>query len=161
MAPTRRRVIASKSDSITLTAQSGGSTRVPTALLAVGAIVCGLSFLWMSSSSRQSSAVDKESETSENQRIKTPKRRSVAGLPVLETIIHEEQPFTQGLIVHDQFLYESNGLYKQSNIRKLNASTGEILAQVAVDDALFAEGIVLWEVPTHTIFNEDILLFSR
>ena len=33
---------------------------------------------------------------------------------------HDENSFTQGLVFHDGFVYESTGLYGQSKIRKLN-----------------------------------------
>jgi len=55
---------------------------------------------------------------------------------------HDEKAFTQGLLFHDGFLWESTGRYGESTVRKIDLETGEILKQHSLDDNLFGEGMV-------------------
>lgn len=55
---------------------------------------------------------------------------------------HDEQAFTQGLLFHDGFLWESTGRYGESTVRKIDLETGEIIRQHSLDDNLFGEGLV-------------------
>ena len=71
-------------------------------------------------------------------------------LPVCEYDIvnrypHDPQAFTQGLLFHNGFLYESTGLYGQSSLRKVALETGEVLQQVDLDRQYFGEGLTLWD----------------
>lgn len=64
---------------------------------------------------------------------------------VVNTYPHDPNAFTQGLIYLDGFLYESTGLYGESSLRKVVLETGEILQQVDLPPAYFAEGLTAWE----------------
>jgi glutamine cyclotransferase len=57
---------------------------------------------------------------------------------------HDKDSFTQGLVYNTHphsTLYESAGLYKQSDLRKIDPSNGEVLIKKALPDEYFAEGI--------------------
>src|SRR5690606_494414 len=56
---------------------------------------------------------------------------------------HDPGAFTQGLLWHEGFLYESTGLRGRSSLRKVDLETGEVLAQRGVEQRLFAEGLAL------------------
>ncbi len=56
---------------------------------------------------------------------------------------HDPSAFTQGLLFHGGYLYESTGLYGRSSLRKVRLETGEILKIKRFDRAVFAEGIAL------------------
>ncbi len=58
---------------------------------------------------------------------------------------HDPKAFTQGLVFHEGYLFESTGLYGQSSLRKVALESGEVLQQVSIDPAYFAEGLALWE----------------
>lgn len=58
---------------------------------------------------------------------------------------HDRTAFTQGLLYHKGFLYESTGLRAQSSLRKLELETGKILKCKKLDSSYFAEGITLWQ----------------
>jgi len=58
---------------------------------------------------------------------------------------HDPNAFTQGLIYLDGFLYESTGLYGESSLRKVVLETGEVVQQVDLPAAYFAEGLTAWE----------------
>jgi glutamine cyclotransferase len=68
----------------------------------------------------------------------------VYGYDILREFPHDPQAFTQGLIYHDGFLYESTGLTGQSSLRKVRLETGEVIQQHRVDRRYFAEGLTEW-----------------
>jgi glutaminyl-peptide cyclotransferase len=61
---------------------------------------------------------------------------------IIRTIPHDPHAFTQGLLFHDGYLYESTGLYGQSSLRRVDPSTGNVLKNLPVAD-VFAEGLSL------------------
>ena len=64
---------------------------------------------------------------------------------VVQSFPHDSLAFTQGLIFEDGILYESTGLYGRSSLRQVDLSTGEVLRQVDLPEAYFAEGLTDWE----------------
>lgn len=58
---------------------------------------------------------------------------------------HDDGAFTQGLLFADGAIYESTGLYGASTLRRVELETGVVEQQVALDDALWGEGLALWE----------------
>ena len=60
---------------------------------------------------------------------------------VLNVYPHDDNAFTQGLLWHDGYLYESTGLRGESTLRRVDIATGEPLEIIAIDDAYFAEGL--------------------
>jgi len=64
---------------------------------------------------------------------------------VVNAYPHDPAAFTQGLIFHEGFLYESTGLYSESSLRKVVLETGEVLRQVDLSPDYFGEGLTLWE----------------
>jgi glutaminyl-peptide cyclotransferase len=70
------------------------------------------------------------------------------GYEIVQTLPHNQDFFTEGLEIHDGFLYESTGENKTSGIYKVNLKTGKIIQEVKLADQYFGEGI--------TIFNKQI-----
>jgi len=60
---------------------------------------------------------------------------------VLRSFPHDPGAFTQGLLFHAGKLYESTGLLGRSSLRRLDLATGAVEAKVALDRALFGEGL--------------------
>lgn len=58
---------------------------------------------------------------------------------------HDPQAFTEGLLYHDGFLYESTGRTGHSDIRKVVLDTGAIVQRKVLDASYFGEGIVIWK----------------
>ena len=54
---------------------------------------------------------------------------------------HDQEAYTQGLLFHDGFIYESSGLYGASSLRKVDPASGNIVAETPLDSAYFAEGL--------------------
>lgn len=64
---------------------------------------------------------------------------------VVNTFPHDPMAFTQGLLYHTGYLYESTGLYGASSLRKVALETGEVLQRVDLPAYFFAEGLSLWD----------------
>lgn len=58
---------------------------------------------------------------------------------------HDPRAFTQGLLFHDGFLYESTGQIGESSIRKVELETGKVVRKVALSGNHFGEGLTLWQ----------------
>lgn len=67
----------------------------------------------------------------------------ISSFEVVKTYKHDSNAFTQGLIFHNGFLYESTGEYGESSLRKVEIETGKVLQKIDVAREIFAEGITL------------------
>ena len=65
------------------------------------------------------------------------------GFEVVHTFPHDPEAFTQGLLWHDGFLYESTGLNGHSTLRKVALETGAAVQSRKVESQYFAEGLAL------------------
>jgi glutaminyl-peptide cyclotransferase len=62
---------------------------------------------------------------------------------VLNTYPHDDQAFTQGLLLHDGKFYESTGQYGTSSLREVDITTGNAIRNYVLDSQYFAEGLAL------------------
>lgn len=62
-------------------------------------------------------------------------------LEVLNEFPHDSSAFTQGLLWHDGYLYESTGLWGQSSLRRVDLETGVPETIITIDETYFAEGL--------------------
>lgn len=75
----------------------------------------------------------------------------VAGPPptytfeVINSWPHDPQAFTQGLVFHDGFIFESTGLNGSSSLRKVKLQTGHVLLKQDVPAQHFAEGMTIFQ----------------
>ncbi len=114
---------------------------VPIAILALvaGALV-GFPTLKSSSAGRP------EQETSrENQVIRVPRRVPIQSYEVVKVYPHDRGAFTQGLVYHNGFLYESTGINGESSLRKVDLATGQVLQRKDIDSQYFAEGLAIMQ----------------
>ena len=65
------------------------------------------------------------------------------GFDIIKSYPHDPNAFTQGLIYHGGFLYESTGQRGASSLRKVEIETGKVLQKYDVPSDFFAEGIAL------------------
>jgi glutamine cyclotransferase len=56
---------------------------------------------------------------------------------------HEVSAYTQGLVWHDNVLYESTGRYANSELRRVDLATGQVLARHKLASDRFGEGLAL------------------
>ncbi|QJQ33326.1 glutaminyl-peptide cyclotransferase [Sphingomonas lacunae] len=76
----------------------------------------------------------------------------VAGSPIhrftaeiINRYPHDPRAFTQGLLVHEGQLHESTGGEGRSDIRKVDLTTGHVLARARFDSREFGEGLAVWQ----------------
>ena len=77
---------------------------------------------------------------------------STTEMTLISTHSHDPSAFTQGLEMHDGYLYESTGLYGHSSLRQVDPSSGEVLRIKMLDETYFGEGI--------TIVNDSIYMLT-
>lgn len=65
------------------------------------------------------------------------------GYTIITGYKHDDDAFTQGLVFHDGFLYESTGQYGESTLRKVELETGKVVQKFKLDDKYFAEGMTI------------------
>jgi glutamine cyclotransferase len=64
---------------------------------------------------------------------------------IVKTYPHDPRAFTEGLVYHKGFLYESTGRLGQSSIREVNLRTGDVKRKRDLDPQYYGEGIVIWK----------------
>ena len=60
---------------------------------------------------------------------------------VLRILPHDAEAFTQGLLWHEGYIYESTGLYGESTLRRVHIESGQPQVMLSIDAAYFAEGL--------------------
>lgn len=94
----------------------------------------------------------------------------VYGYEIVKTHPHDPGSFTQGLVFHDGFFYESAGQYKISSIRKVEVETGRVVKRNAVPPEYFAEGLtvlggriyqITWQEYTAFVYDMDFKLIRE
>lgn len=76
---------------------------------------------------------------------------------------HDENCFTQGLVIYDNKLYESCGLYGKSTLRIVDLSTGSVVKKVTIDKDIFAEGLAAMNNTLYMISwkNKKLFIYDR
>ena len=60
---------------------------------------------------------------------------------VLSVRPHDPAAYTQGLLLHEEMLYESTGRFRESSLRRVDPHSGQILQQVDLPPDIFGEGL--------------------
>jgi glutamine cyclotransferase len=63
---------------------------------------------------------------------------------IVNTYKHDSKAFTQGLVFHNGFLYESTGERGESSLRKVELESGKVLQKYDLDDRFFGEGMTIF-----------------
>lgn len=73
-------------------------------------------------------------------------------VPKIESVLwHSEFAYTQGLTVHDGEILETTGRVGESELRRLDRATGDLISATALPASVFGEGVTvvgdaLWQV---------------
>ena len=62
---------------------------------------------------------------------------------VVRVFPHDVGSYTQGLIYHNNMIFEGTGQYKESKLRRLRLNNGEVLQEQRLEDRYFGEGIAI------------------
>ncbi|MFL5386533.1 MAG: glutaminyl-peptide cyclotransferase [Longimicrobiaceae bacterium] len=79
----------------------------------------------------------------------------VATVDVIRSFPHDTSAYTQGLVWHGGFLYESTGRVGQSSLRKVQLDSGKVLRKLDVAAPAFAEGLALFGGRLHQLTWQD------
>jgi glutaminyl-peptide cyclotransferase len=95
----------------------------------------------------------------------------VSSYKVINVYNHDKDAFTQGLVFHNGFLYESTGHQGKSTLRKVELETGKVLQKHNVPSDYFAEGLTIldnrvyqltWQSALGFVYNlEDFKLLKE
>lgn len=66
------------------------------------------------------------------------------GFEIVNSFPHDPKAFTQGLLYHDGFLYESTGGWGTSSLRQVELETGKVVRRKDLPAEHFGEGLALW-----------------
>ncbi len=86
---------------------------------------------------------------------------------VLSEYPHDRSAYCQGLLWQDGVLFESTGLYGRSTLRRVDPTSGAVLARHDLDPGLFGEGLALvggrliqltWYAGLALVYDEKDLL---
>ncbi|WP_153306734.1 glutaminyl-peptide cyclotransferase [Desulfonatronum thioautotrophicum] len=64
---------------------------------------------------------------------------------IINTYPHDPEAFTQGLLFHEGYLYESTGGWGTSSLRKVDLITGRVLRKRDLSPQYFGEGLAVWD----------------
>ncbi|MGH1364826.1 MAG: glutaminyl-peptide cyclotransferase [Calditrichia bacterium] len=74
---------------------------------------------------------------------KTPFSAKQLSLSIVKSYPHDETAYTQGLIFHDNLLYEGTGQRGSSTLRKVKLNNGVVLQMHQLEDQFFGEGVTI------------------
>lgn len=72
-------------------------------------------------------------------------REQNQGFQIVGKMPHDPQAYTQGLLYHEDFFYESTGLRGFSSLRKVDPDSGLVLRKIALEDRFFGEGLAFFK----------------
>jgi len=58
---------------------------------------------------------------------------------------HDPHAYTQGLLLHQGWFYESTGRYGHSSLRRVEPASGRVVQQINLPSTLFGEGLALFQ----------------
>src|SRR5262245_29820710 len=64
---------------------------------------------------------------------------------VINAYPHDRTAFTEGLVVDGSALYEGTGLNGESELRRVDLESGQVLQSVPLDAQYFGEGVTTWK----------------
>ena len=100
-------------------------------------------------------------EADETRKLSEPEGAEQLSVQVLEEFPHDPESFTQGLELRDGVMYESAGLYGQSDVRLTDPGTGEVLESVDLPDDEFAEGLTLTDEAVWQLTWQEHIAYQR
>lgn len=67
----------------------------------------------------------------------------VSKINVISILPHDPESFTQGLVYHRGYLYESTGLNGESSLKKIELNSGKVIKRVELGKEYFGEGMTI------------------
>lgn len=70
-------------------------------------------------------------------------RDSISDIVIASTFPHNPESFTQGLVYHKGYLYESTGLNGNSSLKKIEIESGRAIKEIKLGEKYFGEGLAI------------------
>lgn len=111
---------------------------------------------------------NKSSDTSAVEENNANPAPPVLSYKIVKVYPHDTGSYTEGLFLHDNFLFESTGQPKESKLRKIDLETGKPVKNLNLDTADFGEGISMidnkiyqltWQ--EHKVYVYDASTFKK
>lgn len=67
----------------------------------------------------------------------------ISKIDIINIFPHDPESFTQGLVYHRGYLYESTGLNSSSALKKIELNSGKVIKRVELGQEYFGEGIAI------------------
>lgn len=67
----------------------------------------------------------------------------VAQIKIINTFPHDPLSYTEGLVYHNGYLYESTGRYGKSFLKKIDIETGKTIKEIKLGPEYFGEGMAI------------------
>ena len=64
---------------------------------------------------------------------------------VVKHFPHDTKAYTQGLVFHDNYLYEGTGQYGFSSLRKIDLQENKVLSSLGLESNFFGEGVTIYK----------------
>ncbi|PTX16700.1 Glutamine cyclotransferase [Halanaerobium congolense] len=89
---------------------------------------------------------------------------------ILAEYRHDVEAFTQGLEIHNNYLFEGTGLYGKSSLRKVEIKSGKVLKKINLNKKYFGEGITIlnnkiyqlsWKEQTAFVYDLNFSLLNK
>lgn len=119
-------------------------------LMCVVLFICSQSFNPALSYSANAASIDNKSGANEPIEIE---------YHVLENIQRNVSPFTQGLELYDNHLYESSGIYGESALRIYDPYTGEVIVSQELSEDVFGEGLTVHDNQLYILTWREEVVF--
>lgn len=82
------------------------------------------------------------------------------GYEIVNTFKHDAKAFTQGLVFHEGFLYESTGQTGRSTLRKVELESGKVLQKYDLAPEIFGEGMTILNGKVYQLSWQNGLAWS-
>ncbi len=67
----------------------------------------------------------------------------ISNISIVNIFPHDQESYTQGLVYHQGFLYESTGLNGKSFLNKIEIKSGNVIKKVELSEEYFGEGMAI------------------
>ncbi len=79
-----------------------------------------------------------------SERGSVPRSTPTYGFEIVQSLPHDPNAFTQGLVFRNGRLYEGTGMYGESSLREVELATGAVLRRHDLAEQYFGEGIAFF-----------------
>ena len=106
----------------------------------------------------------------QNKQIVKEEIQKLYQIDIIRRFPHDTTAFTQGLFVKNGYLYETTGQNGESNLRKVDLKTGEVLEKHDISSKYFGEGstyfngkifYVTWTTKVGFVYDFETLKYER